>query len=60
MFVKGSHRMSDQNLLFIALTCFRRHFKLLVPAAFAVVSTQFQGGLMSGRRPVVKIVAESL
>jgi hypothetical protein len=35
---------------------------LLVPAAFAVViiHSSFKGGLTSGRRPVVKINAESL
>jgi hypothetical protein len=33
----------------------------LVPVAFAIVSTHSsQGGLTSGRRPVVKIIAESL
>jgi hypothetical protein len=48
--------MGDQNLLFPAPLCFERHVKLLVPAAFAI---QFQGGL-TGWRPVVKIVAESL
>jgi hypothetical protein len=31
--------MVDQNLLSRALPCFRRYLKLLVPAAFAVVST---------------------
>jgi hypothetical protein len=43
--------------------CFGRHVKPLVPAAFAVVNTSSsfkEGGLMSARRPVVKIVAESL
>jgi hypothetical protein len=51
-----SHRMGDQNLLSRAPPCFERHVKLLVPAAFAVISTysSFQGGL------VVKIIAESL
>jgi hypothetical protein len=52
-----SHGMGDQNLLSRAPPCFRRHIKPLVPIAFAV---QFQGGLTSGRRPVVKIIAESL
>jgi hypothetical protein len=33
-----SHRMGNQNLLFSA-PCFRRHVKLLILAAFAVVST---------------------
>jgi hypothetical protein len=35
---------------------------LHVPVAFVIVSTplQFQGGLTSGRRLVVKIIAESL
>jgi hypothetical protein len=53
-------RMADQNDLILsrAPPCFRRHVKLLVPAAFAVVS--IGGGLTSGRRPVVKIIAESL
>jgi hypothetical protein len=37
-FVKVSHRMGDQNLLSRAPPCFGRHGKLLVPAAFAVVS----------------------
>jgi hypothetical protein len=32
----------------------------LAPVAFAVVSIQFQGGLASGRRPVVKIIANYL
>jgi hypothetical protein len=40
--------------------CPGRHVKLLVPAAFAVVRIQFQGELTAGRRPVVKIIAESL
>jgi hypothetical protein len=41
--------------------CFERHVKPLVPAAFAVFCPlQFQGGLTSGRRPVVKTIAESL
>jgi hypothetical protein len=31
---------------------------LLVPAAFAGVTNQFQGGLTSGWRPVEKIIAE--
>jgi hypothetical protein len=31
--------IADQNLLFRAPVCFRRHVKPLVPAAFAVVST---------------------
>jgi hypothetical protein len=53
--------MGDQKLLSRAPPCFGRHVKLLVPAAFAVVNPlQFQGGLTSGKRPVVKIIAESL
>jgi hypothetical protein len=34
-----SYRMSDQNLLYRAPPCFKRHVKPLVPDAFAVVST---------------------
>jgi hypothetical protein len=34
-----SHRMGDQNLLFQAPPCFRRHVKPLILAAFAVVGT---------------------
>jgi hypothetical protein len=54
--------MGDQNLLSRASPCFGRHVKPLVPVAFAIVSTQssFKAGLTSGRRPVVKIIAESL
>jgi hypothetical protein len=37
--VEVSHRMGDQNLLSRAPPCFRRHVKLLVSAAFAVVSS---------------------
>jgi hypothetical protein len=37
--VEVSHWMGDQNLLSRAPPCFGRHVKLLVPAAFAVVST---------------------
>jgi hypothetical protein len=51
--------MGDQNLLSRAPPCFRRHVKPLVSAAFAVVSTH-SSFKMSGRRPVVKIIAESL
>jgi hypothetical protein len=61
--VREGHRMGDQNLLSRARPCFGRHVELLVPAAFAVVSThplQYQGALTSGRRPVVKIIAETL
>jgi hypothetical protein len=36
--VEVSHWMGDQNLLFRDPPCFGRHVKLLVPAAFAVVS----------------------
>jgi hypothetical protein len=39
-----------ENLLSRAPPCFGRHVKPLVPAAFAVVCTQFQGGLTSGKR----------
>jgi hypothetical protein len=39
MFVKVNHRMNDQNLLSRAPPCFGRHVKLLVSAAFAIVST---------------------
>jgi hypothetical protein len=44
------------------LRCFGRHVKPLVPAAFAVVTTHssFKEVLTSGRRPVEKIIAESL
>jgi hypothetical protein len=38
-FVKVSHLMGDQNLLSRAPPCFGRHVKLLVPAAFALVSS---------------------
>jgi hypothetical protein len=38
-FLKVSHKMGDQNLLFQAPPCFGRHVKPLVPAAFAVVNT---------------------
>jgi uncharacterized membrane protein len=48
-----SHRMGDQNLLSQTPPCFGRHVKPLVPAAF--VSTHS----MSGRQPVVKIIAKS-
>jgi hypothetical protein len=36
---KVSHGMGDQDLLSRAPPCFGRQIKLLVPAAFAVVST---------------------
>jgi hypothetical protein len=55
--------MSDQKLLSRAPPCFGKHVKLLVPVAFAIVSTHssfVQEGLTSSRRPVVKIIAESL
>jgi hypothetical protein len=39
--------------------CFGRHVKLLVLAAFAIISTHSRV-LTSGTRPVVKIIAESL
>jgi hypothetical protein len=52
--------MGDQNLLSRAPPCFGRHVKPLVPATFAVVSTHSRFKLTSGRRPVVKIIAESL
>jgi hypothetical protein len=56
---KAKHR--SQNLLSRGPPCFGRHVKPLVPVAFAIASTHsFQGGLTSGRRPVVKIIAESL
>jgi hypothetical protein len=58
-FVKVSHQIGAQNLLSRAPSCFGRHVKLLGPTTFAV-STSFQGGWTSGRRPVVKIIAESL
>jgi hypothetical protein len=63
-----SHRMSEDNLLSRAPPCLR-HVKPLVLAAFAVVSTHsswsvdvdvVDGGLTSGRRQVVKIIAESI
>jgi hypothetical protein len=52
--------MGVQNLLSRAPPSFR--MQLFIPAAFAVVSTHFhfQGELISGRRAVVKIIAESL
>jgi hypothetical protein len=59
----ASLKMGDQNLLSRAPPCFGRDVKPLVPVAFAIVSThplQFQGGLTSGRRLVVKIIAKSL
>jgi hypothetical protein len=37
--VEVSHWIGDQNLLSRAPPCFGRHVKLLVPAAFPVVST---------------------
>jgi hypothetical protein len=51
-----------KNLLSRAPPCFGRHVEQLVPVAFAIFIThsKFQGGLTSGRRPVVKIIAESL
>jgi hypothetical protein len=58
--VRKGYRMGDQNLLCRAPPCFRRHIKLLVPAAFALVSIQFQGGLTSGRRSIVKLIAVSI
>jgi hypothetical protein len=39
--VRKGHRMGDQNLLFRAPPCFGGHVKLLVPAAFAVVSFHY-------------------
>jgi hypothetical protein len=39
-FVKISHGMGDQNLLSRAPPGFGRHVKLLVPAAFVVVSSR--------------------
>jgi hypothetical protein len=39
--VDVSHWMVDQNILSRAPPCFGRHVKLLVPAAFAVVSIHF-------------------
>jgi hypothetical protein len=54
----ASHRMGDQNLLSLAPPCFGTHVKPLVPVAFAIVSTH--SSLTSDRRPVVKIIAESL
>jgi hypothetical protein len=53
-----SDGISDQNLLSRAPPCFGRHVKLLVLAAFAVVS--IHSSLTSDRRPVIKIFAESL
>jgi hypothetical protein len=50
----------DHNLLFRATPCFGRHVKPLVPIAFAIFSTHSVVGLTLGRRPVVKIIAESL
>jgi hypothetical protein len=35
-----SHRMGVQNFLSRAPPCFGRHVRLLVPAAFAVISIQ--------------------
>jgi hypothetical protein len=48
-----------KNLLSRAPPCFERHVKPFVTAAFAIVPTPVSR-LTSGRRPVVKIIAESL
>jgi hypothetical protein len=55
MYVKASHRMGDQN------------FGPTTNAAVGpgcicsrLYPVQFQGGLTSGRRPIVKTIAESL
>jgi hypothetical protein len=44
------------------ISYFGSHVKLLVPASFCSRwrQLQFQGGLTSGMRPVVKIIAEAL
>jgi hypothetical protein len=56
-----SHRMGDQNLICQAPPCFGKHVKPLVGCICSRHHPlQFQGGLTSGRRPVVKIIAESL
>jgi hypothetical protein len=50
--LKG-HRMGDHHLLFRVPPCFGRHVKLLVPAAFAVVSTHYsfkEGWRQVGRK----------
>jgi hypothetical protein len=50
-----------KNVLSRAPPCFGGHVKLLVPAAFAVITpTTVLMRVTSGRRQVVKIIAESL
>jgi hypothetical protein len=58
---KGQTSDRWPKLLSRAPPCFRRHVELLVPAAFAVVST-YSSFKESWRQapPVVKIIAESL
>jgi hypothetical protein len=51
--------VGDQNVLSRAPPRFEMHVKLLVPAAFDVVSTHCSFK-EAGRLPVVKIIAESL
>jgi hypothetical protein len=55
-----SHWMGDQNLLSQVLRASKgtlsRWFRLHLQS----LALQFQGGLTSGKRPVVKIIAESL
>jgi hypothetical protein len=57
---KQRFQRAVQSLLSRAPPYFGRHVKPLIPAAFVVSPLQFQGGLTSGRRPVVNITAESL
>jgi hypothetical protein len=54
--------MGDQNILSRAPQCFGRHVKLLVPAAFAVVSTHssFKEGCRQAGGRSLKINAESV
>jgi hypothetical protein len=55
-FAKVGHRIGDEKLLSRAPSCFGKHVKPLVPAAFAVEhALHSQGGFKSGRRSVVKI-----
>jgi hypothetical protein len=54
--------MGDQNVLSLAPPCFGRHVKLLVPVAFAVVSTHssFKEGLRkaAGRKKVDEFLSQ--
>jgi hypothetical protein len=51
--------IGNQNLVSRTPPCFGRYVKPFVPACICSRS-QFQGGLTSGRQPIVKIIAESL